>query len=65
MANTNRVVTRNEIIKEVWGIAPEGSTSIDVHVRWLREKIEENPSHPVYIRTVRSVGYRVVDVGGE
>jgi two-component system phosphate regulon response regulator PhoB len=33
--------------------------TLDVHVRWLREKIEDNPSQPRYLRTVRGIGYRL------
>lgn len=51
-------VTRAEIFDEVWGTDWLGDTStLDVHIRWLREKIELNPSKPEYIRTVRNVGY--------
>jgi len=38
---------------------------VDVHIRWLREKIEEDPSHPRYIQTVRGVGYRFEGPVGE
>jgi len=34
--------------------------TLDVHIRWLREKIEENPSDPQFIQTVRGIGYRLV-----
>ncbi len=66
MANKDRVLTREELIKAVWDTSSDSeSGSLDVHVRWLREKIEENPSRPVYIRTVRGIGYRIVDIGEE
>ncbi len=66
MANKNRVVPREELKMKVWqeSLDPE-SGSLDVHIRWLREKIEDDPDRPVRVRTVRSVGYRFVDVDGE
>jgi two-component system OmpR family response regulator len=55
-----QVLSREQIMLHVWGIAdPEDSRTVDVHVRWLREKIEENPSQPKYLLTVRNVGYRL------
>jgi DNA-binding response OmpR family regulator len=54
-----RMLTREQILKEVWGYDFIGdSRTIDVHVRWLREKIEKNPSIPTRIVTVRGGGYR-------
>jgi len=59
MENAGRVVTRLQIIHAVWGIEYVGDTrTLSVHVRWLREKIEEDPHHPQLLRTVRGVGYR-------
>jgi len=53
------VLSREQILKEVWGWDFFGdSRTIDVHVRWLREKIEENPAKPKRIITIRSAGYR-------
>jgi DNA-binding response OmpR family regulator len=53
------VLSREQILKEVWGWDYFGdSRTIDVHIRWLREKIEENPAEPKRIITIRSVGYR-------
>jgi two-component system response regulator RegX3 len=52
------VLTREELIEEVWGQDFMGDPkTLDVHIRWLREKIEPNPSEPRYIITVRGVGY--------
>lgn len=54
-----RVITREYILKHVWGYDYAGdSRTIDVHVRWLREKIENEPSNPTRIVTVRGGGYR-------
>ena len=59
MANAGEVVTRAEIFDKVWGTDWLGDMrTLDVHIRWLREKIEEDASNPDYIQTVRGVGYR-------
>ena len=61
ISRQDQVVTRAELFDEVWGTEWLGDTrTLDVHVRWLREKIEDDPSTPIYIRTVRGVGYRFV-----
>lgn len=55
------VVTRAELFDKIWGTDWLGDTrTLDVHIRWLREKIEADPSQPRYIQTVRGVGYRMV-----
>jgi two-component system, OmpR family, response regulator VicR len=57
----NRVFTRDQLFQQVWGSDFLGeSRTVDVHVRYLREKLEENPSQPKHILTVRGVGYRLV-----
>jgi DNA-binding response OmpR family regulator len=57
--NRSIVLSRDLILERVWGWDyGGGSRTVDVHVRWLREKIEPDPSHPTRIVTVRSVGYR-------
>lgn len=59
--NVGQVVTRATIFDEVWGTDWLGDTrTLDVHIRWLREKIEDEPSSPKVIQTVRGVGYRFV-----
>jgi DNA-binding response OmpR family regulator len=51
-------LTRDLLLERVWGGGFVGSNrTIDVHVRWLREKIEEDPANPLFIRTVRGIGY--------
>ncbi len=53
------LVTRAEIFDKVWGTDWLGDMrTLDVHIRWLREKLEDDPSKPRYIQTVRGVGYR-------
>jgi len=54
-----KVLTREEILKDVWEYQADISTrTVDVHVAWLRQKIEENPQYPKHILTVRGSGYR-------
>ncbi len=59
MNNVNRALSRDEILNVVWGEEFLGDSKIvDVNIRRLRSKIEEDPAHPVYIETVWGVGYR-------
>ncbi len=59
IAHAGDVVTRAEIFDKVWGTDWLGDMrTLDVHIRWLREKLEDDPGNPYYIQTVRSVGYR-------
>jgi DNA-binding response OmpR family regulator len=59
MRSPGRVLSRQFLMKKVWKTDYMGDTrTLDVHIRWLREKIEENPSSPVYLHTIRGVGYR-------
>ncbi len=53
------VLTRDLLLQRVWGFDFAGdSRTVDVHIRWLREKIEADPAHPQRIETVRGIGYR-------
>lgn len=57
--NVGKVMTRNQILKNVWGWDFDGGTrTVDVHIRWLREKIEIDPTNPERLITVHGVGYR-------
>ena len=57
--NRGRVFSRSQLLDKVWEYDYEGGTrTVDVHIRWLREKIESVPSHPQCILTVRGVGYK-------
>ncbi|MCL5256952.1 MAG: response regulator transcription factor, partial [Chloroflexi bacterium] len=59
MVNRGQVLTREMILERVWGYEYAGDTrTVDVHVRWLREKIEGDPGTPQYVHTVRNVGYK-------
>jgi two-component system, OmpR family, alkaline phosphatase synthesis response regulator PhoP len=54
-------LTRDELLNEVWGYNAMPSTrTVDVHVAWLRQKLEDNPRHPQYILTVHGLGYKFV-----
>jgi two-component system, OmpR family, phosphate regulon response regulator PhoB len=60
MRSPKQVFSREQLLAKIWG--PEYSAeskTIDVHIRWLREKIENDPSQPEYIVTVRGFGYRL------
>jgi two-component system response regulator RegX3 len=57
--NVNRVLTRGQIIDRVWGSNYFGDTkTLDVHVKRVRSKIEEDPSRPKHLLTVRGLGYK-------
>ena len=59
LANTGRVVTRDNIIDRIWGSDYFGDTkTLDVHVKRLRAKIENDPANPTRLVTIRGVGYR-------
>jgi DNA-binding response OmpR family regulator len=59
MSRAGEVVGREEIMDEVWDPHWFGPTkTLDVHISWLRKKIEDEPSSPRYITTVRGVGFR-------
>ena len=59
LSHPGRVLGRDFLLNQVWGQDFFGDTrTLDVHVRWLREKIEQDPSKPEYIQTVHGVGYR-------
>lgn len=58
-SNAGRLVTTDDLLNRVWGAEYSGQPQVVyVHIRWLREKIEQNPMHPERIITVRGLGYR-------
>lgn len=60
MQNPRRIYSRDELIEKVWGLDFDGdSKTVDVHICWLRQKIEEDPNKPKVIQTVRGFGYRL------
>jgi DNA-binding response OmpR family regulator len=59
MKNAGRAMSREELLAQVWGEEWIGDPrTLDVHIRWLRLKVEEDPADPKYIQTVRGFGYR-------
>lgn len=60
--NKGLVFSREQLLEKVWGYDYAGdSRTVDVHVRWLRQKIESNPSKPMNLVTVRGAGYKLAD----
>jgi two-component system response regulator RegX3 len=60
MRNSGRVLTRTQLIDRVWGSDYVGDTkTLDVHIKRLRAKIEKDPAEPVFIQTVRGLGYKM------
>ena len=60
MRNRGMVLSRDLLLSKIWGYDnSKGSRTVDVHVRWLREKIEEDPSKPRRITTIPRIGYRL------
>jgi DNA-binding response OmpR family regulator len=58
LRHPGQVFTRDQLLERVWGYDYAGETrTVDVHVHWLRSQIEEEPSSPRFIHTVRGVGY--------
>ena len=55
--NKNRVITKDEIFRKVWEDVITTDNTLNVHIRYLREKIEEDPNKPMYIKTVWGTGY--------
>ncbi|KNY27658.1 response regulator transcription factor [Pseudobacteroides cellulosolvens] len=62
--NKGKVLSREILLEKVWGFDYYGETrTVDVHIRYLRQKIEDNDSNPFYIETIRGIGYRFNDKG--
>ena len=58
--NPGQVFTREQLLDRVWGYEFGGGTrTVDVHIRWLREKVEPDPAHPMHLITSRGVGYKL------
>ena len=58
--NKGFVFSRNQLLEKVWGYAFAGDTrTVDVHIRWLRQKLEDNPEKPSLLITVRGTGYKL------
>lgn len=62
MEQAGQLVTRKTLMRQVWDTDYMGDTrTLDVHIRWLREKVEDDPSTPCYLLTERGKGYKFVD----
>ena len=60
MEHPNQVLEREDIFRKIWNTEYTGDTrTLDVHISWIRQAIEENPRKPRYLITIRSVGYRL------
>lgn len=60
--NLNKAIPKEKLLSEVWGTYSEVELStVPVHIRWLREKLEDDPSNPVYIKTVWGIGYSLTN----
>ncbi|MGI4021298.1 MAG: response regulator transcription factor [Janthinobacterium lividum] len=61
LKNRNKVIHREELMMEVWGYNADVNTrTLDMHIVRLRKKIEENPDSPLFLQTVRGIGYKFV-----
>jgi DNA-binding response OmpR family regulator len=61
MNQAGRACSRQELLNQVWGEEWSGDPrTLEVHIRWLRLKIEDDPTNPIYIQTVRGYGYRFI-----
>ncbi|MDP4127564.1 MAG: response regulator transcription factor [Bacillota bacterium] len=62
ITNKGKVLSREMLLDKIWGFDYYGETrTVDVHIRYLRQKIEDDANNPVYIETVRGIGYRFSD----
>jgi two-component system alkaline phosphatase synthesis response regulator PhoP len=60
--NKGKVLSREHLLDKIWGFDYYGETrTVDVHIRYLRQKIEDNDENPSYIETIRGIGYRFTD----
>jgi DNA-binding response OmpR family regulator len=60
MEHPGEIIDREELFRHVWETEYTGDTrTLDVHISWLRQALEENPRHPDFIKTIRGIGYRL------
>ena len=60
MQHPGEVVERENLFRQVWNTEYTGDTrTLDVHISWLRQALEENPHHPRFLKTIRGIGYRL------
>ena len=59
MENKDKVISKDELFNKIWGFDSDSEPqTLTVHIKWLREKLEDDPKKPVHIQTVWGVGYR-------
>jgi DNA-binding response OmpR family regulator len=64
--NPERVLSRDELLNQVWGYECYPSTrTVDNHILKLRQKLEQDPSNPIYLRTIHGAGYKFVPAGSD
>lgn len=63
LARPGKVFTRNQLLSSAWGDFYGSDKTLDVHIRHLREKVEEDPADPAYVLTVRGTGYKLAAPG--
>lgn len=62
LKNKGKVLSRDLLLEQIWGFDyDKGNRTVDVHVRYLRQKLEDDDNNPVYIETIRGIGYRFSD----
>lgn len=62
IVNKGKVLSREHLLDKIWGFDYYGETrTVDVHIRYLRQKIEDNDENPTFIETIRGIGYRFTD----
>ncbi|MGI8494873.1 MAG: response regulator transcription factor [Pyrinomonadaceae bacterium] len=60
--NRGKVISRNDLLDEVWGYDAMPTTrTVDVHIAWLRQKLENNPRYPNHIQTIHGLGYKFIE----
>ena len=64
LLNKGKVLSSDLLLEKIWGFDYFGETrTVDVHIRYIRQKIEDDDSNPIYIETIRGVGYKFNDRG--
>jgi len=64
--NKGKVLSREVLLEKIWGFDYYGETrTVDVHIRYLRQKIEDDDNNPIYIETIRGIGYKFNDKGAK
>lgn len=59
--NTNKIISKERLYEQVWGEDSVGcDNTVMVHIRHIREKIEDDPTNPILLQTVKGLGYRIV-----